>query len=665
MTDQEPIPNDPTDGQPRKPTKAKILKDFKADLTAADTTRLEMVAKIDSWKDEYNGALYGNEQDGKSKIISRDIKRQDEWQHASVKDPFVADPDIVKCSPVSHEDRTAASQNQLILNHQFCRQFNRYKFMTDVIKLYYKEGTVIVKTDWQYEDETVEVDMPIWGLDLQGNVVQVGSKPVKKLKILKNRPGAKTCRIEDIYLDPTCEGDLDKAQFIIHRYESDLSTLRKTKKYKNLYKVAALMNGKDNNTSSDPDYNPVDETNFSFGDAARKKILVHEYWGNYDINGDGIAEAVVCTWIDDTIVQLESNPYPEKDLPFLILAANSIPFKMYGEAAAELVGDNQKLNTAIKRGLVDNMANSNNAQKGVRAGSLDPLNKKRFLNGKNFEYNGSQNDFYEGGYNAIPVSVFAMMEQNNNETESMLGVKAFSGGIQGQSLGSTAKAASGVLDAVSVRRLDIVRNIAENLIKPLMRKWTSYNSVFLKEEEVVRITNEDFVAIKRDDLRGEIDIQIEVSTTEDNAAKGQDLAFVMQTMGPEMDQGMKNIIMSELFKLKRLPDLAKAISEYQPQPDPFVEKMKMLEMRKLISEIKERESRTAENAVDVIKKGTEAELNKAKTRELGSSSDIKDLDFTRRIDGQEFDEDMKKEAFHHGSIMAQKKEDAKNKLDKA
>lgn len=649
---EETIGTEPADGRDFKPSKTRILKDLKADMKAADSLRLEMVGKVETWRDEYEGAKYGNEQKGKSEIVSRDIKRQDEWQHASVKDPFVADPDIVKASPVTFEDRKAAEQNQLVLNQQFCRQFNRYKFMTDVIKLYYKEGTVVVKTDWNYEDEILEEEVPIFGLDLQGNVIPIGSKIVKRLKVVKNQPGAKACRIEDTYLDPTSEGDLDRAQFIIHRYESDLSTLRKTKKYKNLKKVAAVAGGKDEYNAED--FDPEDETEFKFSDTPRKKLLVHEYWGNYDVDGDGIAEPIVCTWVGEVIIQLEGNPYPEKDLPFLVLANNSTPFKVYGEANAELIGDNQKINTAVKRGIIDNMANSNNAQKGIRAGSLDPINKKRFLNGSNFEFNGSQADFYEGGYNAIPPSVFSVMEMNNNETESLLGVKAFSGGIAGAALGSTARAASGVLDAVSVRRLDIVRNISENLIKPLMRKWMSYNSVFLAEEETVRITNDEFVPVKRDDLNGSIDIEIQVSTSEDNEAKAQKLSFLLQTLGPEMDQGMRNLVMSQIAKLQRMPDLAEQMENYEPQPDPFVEEMKKLEMEKLVSEIEERKSRTIENAAQTA-------LAEAKTRDLSSGADGKDLDFTRKADGVEFNEDMQKLAFQHGSAMSQKTLDNEGK----
>ena len=134
-----------SDDTPKKPTKQQMLKAFKEDMRAADSLRQEIITNVETWRSEYRGEPYGNEQSGKSKIVSRDIKRQDEWQHASVKDPFVSNDEIVRFTPVSAEDRPRCNQNEIVLNHQFCRQFNRYRFMTDVIKLYYSEGTVIVK----------------------------------------------------------------------------------------------------------------------------------------------------------------------------------------------------------------------------------------------------------------------------------------------------------------------------------------------------------------------------------------------------------------------------------------------------------------------------------------------------------------------------------------
>ena len=204
---------------------------------------------------------------------------------------------------------------------------------------------------------------------------------------------------------------------------------------------------------------------------------------------------------------------------------------MHGEANAELIGDNQKVKTAVIRGMIDNMAQSNNGQVGMRKGALDPVNRKKFLGGRNFEYNGTPNDFWQGNYNSLPSSVFDMIGLMNNEIESLTGVKSFSGGINSGSLGSTATGARGALDATSTRRMNIVRNIAENLVKPLLRKWMAYNAEFLDEEEVIRVTNEEFVPIRRDDLQGRIDIDLTISTAEDNAAKAQELSFLLQTVG--------------------------------------------------------------------------------------------------------------------------------------
>jgi hypothetical protein len=632
--------NTETDTQKPGINKQDILKNLKGDMESADNQRLQTVTKVEAWKAEYNGNEYGNEEKGKSRIVSRDIKRQDEWQHASLKDPFLSSPDIIRCIPITAEDRPAAEQNELILNYQFTRKFNRYKFMTDSIKLLTTEGTLVVKTSWEYEDKIEEVEYPIYAVDpITQEPVQVDTKTVKQIKVLVNRPHAETCRIEDIYIDPTCMGDIDNCQFVIHRFESDISTLRASKKYKK----SALDNVARDLRKDTGDFTEQDDTHFEFKDDPRKKILVHEYWGNYDIHKTGVAKPIVCTWVNDVIIRLQDNPYPDQKIPFLVVANNSIPFHLNGEANAEMIGDNQKLTTAIKRGIIDNMANSNNGQKGIKKGALDVVNRKRFLRNKHFEFNGNPADFFEGSYNSIPNSVFDMLALINNETESITGVKGFAGGINGGGLGNTATSARGALDAVSVRRLDIVRNIAENLVKPTMRKWLSYNAEFLRDEEVVRITNEEFIPIRKDDLAGELDIEIEVSTAEDDSSKGQQLTFLLQTLGQSLEPKMTNMLMSQIAKLHKMPDLAKSIKEYQPEPDPMAIKLQQLQIDKLQVEIDERRSRANENEVDMRLKTANAVLAEAKARGIDTDTDVKDLDFVKQATGEALEEDFAKE----------------------
>ena len=615
--------------------KSELLSALKADLKASDTLRLEWFNKIAEWRNETVGREYGNEVKGKSRIVSKDIKKQLDWMLPTLADPFLSTSDIIKCSPITFEDVLSARQNELILNTQFCRKFPRYNFLMKALKVLATEGTLVVQTGWDYEDEEIETMAETVMEDEITGEEYIAMTKQKTVRIKKNQPTAVVCRNEDIYIDPTCMDDMDKCQFVIHRYETDLSTLKADGRYKNLEKVAATEGN-----NRDYGFYPEDHTYFDFKDKARKKMVVYEYWGNYDVNEDGVAEPIVCAWIGNTIIRLQSNPYPDNKPPFLVVPFNAVPFQMHGDSLASVIGDNQKVKTAIIRGIMDNMANSNNGQLGMRKGALDISNRKKFLEGKNFEYNGSPNDFWQGSYNQIPGSAFDVLTIMNNEIESQTGVKSFSGGITGSSLGSTATGARGALDATATRRISLVRNISENLIKPLMRKWMAYNYEFLEDEEVVRITNEEFVPVRRDDLYGNIDIDISISTAEDNSAKSQELSFLLQTMGPNQDFEINKLLMGEIARLSRMPELEKKIKEHQPTQDPAAEQMKQIEIErlqleneKIKADIKDKLARAGENEVDRVVKMNKAKKDDAAARKISSEADKLDLEFLMKNEG--------------------------------
>ena len=615
-----------------KINKSEILKNLKADMKEAERLQREWFIKREEWSSQTEGAPYGNEVDGKSKIVSKDIKKQREWMIPSITDPFLSTSDVIKCNPVTYEDAKAARQNELLLNTQFCRKFDRYNFIMKATKVLVTEGSVVIQTGWDYEEEEVEAEVEVISVDENG-MEFVDTEISMQTNVIRNQPTAVVCRNEDIFIDPTCMDDMDKCQFVIHRYESSLNALKQDGRYKNLDKVEAAQYS----LTNDPQYLREDQSYFEFKDKPRKKFVVHEYWGNYDIDGDGIAEPIVCAWVGNTLIRLESNPYPDKKPPFVIVPFSVVPFHMFGEALAETIGDNQKIKTAITRGMVDNMAKSNNAVVATRKGALDPVNRKKFLKGENFEFNGTPGDFWQGSYNQLPSSAFDMLNLQNNEIESQTGVKSFSGGISGNALGSTATGARGALDATATRRLNLVRNMSENMIKPIMRKWMAYNAEFLEEEEVIRITNDEYVPIRRDDLAGKIDIDISISTSEDNAAKSQELSFLLQTVGPSEDPSIRREIMAQIMDLMRMPEQAKKIRDYQPQPDPVQQKMQELQIAKLEAEIEKIKADAAnklassvENEADRDEKLAQAELKRAQARKLLSEADNLDLDFLKK-----------------------------------
>jgi hypothetical protein len=64
-----------------------------------------------------------------------------------------------------------------------------------------------------------------------------------------------------------------------------------------------------------------------------------------------------------------------------------------------------------------------------------------------------------------------------------------------------------------------------------------------------------------------------------------------------------------------------------------------------------------ENEVDMINKMTQAKLNEARTKDLLSNADLKDLDFARKADGTEHAENMDKETLKSDTALEGKQMD--------
>ena len=252
-----------------KVNKKEILAALKEDFRSSESHQSEWDAQREDWRKQSVGELYGNEVDGKSQIVSKDIAKQISWMLPSLADPFLSSDDIIKTNPVTFEDGPSATQSELLLNTYFCRKFPRHNFIMKALKVLLTEGTVIVKTGWDYADREVEVEVESIGIDESGEEF-IELVQETELKILINQPTAEVCRNEDIFIDPTCMDDLDKCQFVIHRYETDLSTLKSDGRYKNL---AKLENAGMDSTNDAEGYQSEDRTGFKFHDNPRKNLL--------------------------------------------------------------------------------------------------------------------------------------------------------------------------------------------------------------------------------------------------------------------------------------------------------------------------------------------------------------------------------------------------------
>lgn len=671
------------------------LRTLKQDLDSCMHSQKAQLVKINEWNDYRNGTgkAAPKTQSGQSKVQPKLIRKQAEWRYAALSEPFVSTPDLFKVDPRTWEDKGGAVQNEIVLNMQFTQQIDRVALIDEYVRAAVDEGTVILRTGWDYQEAIELTPQPMYEAQVDPSVgqvyqqmaqleqtnpvmllaypqelqdgyaqfkqtqlpirlVPVGMKMVPQTKVIKNQPTVEVCTLANLYIDPSCQGDLDKANFIIYSFETSLDELRNEGRYKNLERIqpsqSSILSEPDFKSTADPSFQPAGEP--------RKRLVAYEYWGFWDIDGSGVTKPIVATWVGSTCIRMEENPFPDKSLPFVAVQYLPVRKSIYGEPDGELLKDNQDILGAVTRGMIDLLGKSANSQTGFAKNMLDAANKKRFENGLDYEFNPGtvpQAGIFTHTFPEIPASAQYMVGLMNNDAESLTGVKAFSNtGLDGNALGQTATGVRGALDAASKREMGILRRLTNGLIK-VAKKVAAMNAVWLNDEETVRITNDEFVPVRRDDLKGDYDFKLTISTAEADEAQAQQMAFLMQTMGDTVDFGMKQMIMEEIARLRKMPELAKRIRDYQPQPDPMQQQMQMLQMQLLQAQINLTNSQAQEAGTKGDLNATKVGVEQARANHIQSGADKNNLDFLQTQNGTKHLQQMELQRQKGTDAMAQ------------
>jgi len=639
------------------------IADMKADLEYARQDSIDQSTNVNGWLDLRNatGAESGRKSKlpGRSSVQPKLIRKHNEWRYPGLTEPFLNSPDLYKIRPRTFRDVAAARQNQQILNYQFTAKIRKVDWIDKYVRKTVDEGTAIVRVGWERKTEKVKslhnkweyypitdqnqlqvlaqatqmyMDDPVLfttdtsvpesliasveysaKAKIPVYAVKVGEEEVIEEKISTNQPTLKLVNVKNIFIDPSCEGDWEEAQFIIYTYETTESELKKRKTFKNLDKVnwqANFVVSQQANQDHDSK-SPMVDTRVK---GNKKKVLVYEYWGFEDIYDDGTMCPVVVSWIGDTVIQMEENPFPDRKPPFVIVPYMPILDSVFGESDASLLQDNQRISGALTRGLIDLMGRSANAQTGYAKGFLDATNKKRFVEGQDFEFNpvgDPEASLRQMKYPDIPQGALIMNQMQQQEAEAMSGVKAFSTGITGDAFGKVARNTGAALDASGQREMSLLRRLAEGM-KLIGQKIMMMNQVYLEDTEVVPITDEKFIEIHRDRLAGDFDLICDIASAQMDDLRSQDLGMMLQTIGPDMDPGERKMILAEIAELKRMPELANSIKTYEPKPDPMQQAMMKAQLDLILAQI---------------------DLTKAQAAAAGATANQKNVDTQMSSDG--------------------------------
>ena len=132
-----------------------------------------------------------------------------------------------------------------------------------------------------------------------------------------------------------------------------------------------------------------------------------------------------------------------------------------------------------------------------------------------------------------------------------------------------------------------------------------------------------------------------------------------------MPPDMSYMVLADIAKLRKMPELAKRIEEYQPTPDPMAQERIALEIELLRAQIVNEQAKGQENAVDVGLKTAKTATEEAKARNLNSGYDNADLDFVEKESGVANALDQEASDRKHSQTMEGKEHDRLANLDTA
>lgn len=640
---------------------------LQSDVDAARPSQQEYVAKLRLWMDylEAKGVGAAPKRKGRSSVQPKLIKKHAEWRHPSMSEPFLSSSKLFNVAPRTWEDKASAVQAELLLNHQFERYVDKVAFIDEMVRVGDNQGTVVAEVGWKRVTEMVPTEVPTIefyplpqeaqqelqqlqaDIQLMGNPLEFNKLPTERKeaakysmangvpvlgvvtrvdvvlteKIVKNHPTVQIIDLMNLFIDPSCAGKISEARFIAYSFETSKGELRADGRYANIDHIAVSTNA--SAASGEAQHNTTTPNNFQFSDEERKRFVAYKMYALWDINGNGQLKPIVATWANGVLIQLDDSPFSDEEFPFVVIPVNPIPKQWHGEPDGELLIEQQKTVGALTRGMIDLLGRSANGQQGMPKQFLDAPNRRKFDDGEDYEYNPAMGNpeqlIIMHKYPEIPQSAMALMQQQYADAESQSGINVFGGGISATSLGDVAAGIKGALAASAKREMSILRRYAAGVAKIGM-KFLSMSKDFLSDEEIIRVTNTEFVAITREGIDGKFDIIVDVSSAEEDNLKAQELAFMLQTVGPNTDFRIIRKMMAEVARLRKMPDLAHEIANFEPQPDPLAVAEAQAKVAKLEAEIETEKAKKAYYDAQTRMLGAKADQQALETVEQGTGT---------------------------------------------
>lgn len=445
--------------------------------------------------DYYYGRPYGNEVEGRSHVVTRDLLEQIEWVMPQLMGIFISGH-AVKFEPDGPEDIDQAEQETRAVQAAFEKDnvpynvFNawfRDSLLSKVgyVKIYWdEENTATYQTlrglsDFDLanvaQDENVDIlehtEIKSVVVDDSGLQIEQSLHDIR-IRITETRKKLVVDPVppEEMRVSRRARSiDLDESPFVAHVQERTISDLIQDGYDKKILEALpkAYQTDQDDigvlDTSRDQYAEQYGEEE---ADESQRLVEIEECYLYFDDDGDGISELFRVVKAGKEILEKE----PVDFCPFAALTPIQIPHEHVGLGLGDLVMDIQLNKSVLLRQILDNLYLTNNPEKEVVEDDVELSDLLVSQPGgiKRVKRAGSIREL------TVPFTAAAsipMLRELDTMKEARTGISRHTMGLDPDALAQSTKGAFfGAMNRAGIRVEDIARNFAETGIKQLFAK---------------------------------------------------------------------------------------------------------------------------------------------------------------------------------------------------
>lgn len=509
----------------------------------------------------YDGEPFGNEEAGRSQVVSRDVHDTVHALLPSLIRIFFGAEHVSEFIPRGPEDVPLSEQMTDYVDYVLKNDNPGFLILHSLFKdaLIKAQGVAT----WWWDDTRETFEDRYTGLDMEAAMLviedakQIGAKVVLgdsdaidpasgkalidlTVKRLRHRARIRVEAVppEEFLINQTAR-DIDSARLCGRRWYRPVSDLV-SMGYDAEEMEAEAGSDWFSATSREaqerfPSTSPYpDDPN----DRANRPVLYVEAYATVDFDGDGVAELrqICCVGKGYKVVRNE----PVDERPFALFCPDPVPHSVFGNSTADQTMDVQLVKSSILRKMLDSLAQSITPRTGVVEGQV---NIEDVLNNENGAIIRMRAPGMVQPFNLPYVGQEAhpMLDYWDRVKESRTGISKASAGLDADALQSTTRAAVAATVNAAHQHIEMIARIfAETGMKRMMKGILKLACRYQDKQRIVRLRGK-WTAVSPASWNADADVTVNVavgSATEEERLRAlQEIAkrqeAVLQQYGPQ------------------------------------------------------------------------------------------------------------------------------------